>query len=170
MAAAPAPLALDVAPADALPGWRAGEDAIDALPYVDPLADEERAKAERMVAAEVSGWWWRIGGRVTAPEAAPASTAGPPSPPVAPAAQLANAAKGPADHLASLPPVPESRLDAHPLLVGELERVAAGTPLPPPDGARFRLDPPPPSRRGDPGAWRAALDNAHSQLEHQHNR
>lgn len=42
--------------------------------------------------------------------------------------------------------------------------------MPPLDAARFRLDPPPASRRGDPAAWQAALDNARSQLEHQLNR
>jgi pre-mRNA-splicing factor SPF27 len=38
------------------------------------------------------------------------------------------------------------------------------------DTTRYRLDPPPQSRRNDVAAWRAALDNAHSQLQHQYNR
>lgn len=38
------------------------------------------------------------------------------------------------------------------------------------DTARYGLEPPPPSRRNDFNAWRAALDNAYAQLEHQHNR
>jgi pre-mRNA-splicing factor SPF27 len=42
--------------------------------------------------------------------------------------------------------------------------------MPPLDVTRFRLDPPPQQKRGDPAAWRAALDNANAQLEHQLNR
>lgn len=38
------------------------------------------------------------------------------------------------------------------------------------DTARYSLDPPPPTKRSDHTAWRAALDNAHAQLEHQYNR
>ena len=38
------------------------------------------------------------------------------------------------------------------------------------DTTRYRLDPPPLNRRNDISAWRAAVDNAHSQLEHQYNR
>lgn len=38
------------------------------------------------------------------------------------------------------------------------------------DIARYRLDEPPLNRRNDVAAWRSALDNAHSQLEHQYNR
>lgn len=38
------------------------------------------------------------------------------------------------------------------------------------DTARYNLDPPPPTKRNDYTAWRAALDNAHAQLEHQQNR
>ena len=38
------------------------------------------------------------------------------------------------------------------------------------DTARYNLDPPPPTKRSDHNAWRAALDNAHAQLEHQYNR
>jgi pre-mRNA-splicing factor SPF27 len=34
------------------------------------------------------------------------------------------------------------------------------------DSERYRLDPP--AQRNDLAAWRKALDNAHSQLEHQH--
>jgi pre-mRNA-splicing factor SPF27 len=42
--------------------------------------------------------------------------------------------------------------------------------MPPLDITRFRLDPPPQTKRGDAAAWRAALENANSQLEHQLNR
>ena len=52
----------------------------------------------------------------------------------------------------------------------ELERVRAGHPMASLDIARYRLDEPPLNRRNDVAAWRSALDNAHSQLEHQYNR
>ena len=38
------------------------------------------------------------------------------------------------------------------------------------DVTRYQLDPPPLERKNDVSAWRRALDNAHSQLEHQYNR
>lgn len=50
------PLALDVAPSgDARAAALASSGGgVDALPYVDTLSDAERARAERLVAAEVS--------------------------------------------------------------------------------------------------------------------
>jgi pre-mRNA-splicing factor SPF27 len=36
------------------------------------------------------------------------------------------------------------------------------------DTTRYRLDPPPQNKRGDLGAWKQAVENANSQLEHQH--
>ena len=39
-----------------------------------------------------------------------------------------------------------------------------------PDNERLSLPQPPLSRRNDVAAWRTALENAHSQLEHQYNR
>ena len=56
------------------------------------------------------------------------------------------------------------------MLRAELDRVGAGIKMEPLDTVRYRLDEPPLNRRGDVAAWRAALDNAHSQLEHQYNR
>ncbi len=38
------------------------------------------------------------------------------------------------------------------------------------DMTRYRLDPPSQAQRNDLAAWRAAIDNAHAQLEHQYNR
>ena len=38
------------------------------------------------------------------------------------------------------------------------------------DKSRLRCEPPPENRKNDVSAWHAALDNAHSQLEHQYNR
>ena len=82
--------------------------------------------------------------------------------------QLASSSSTPADYLASLPPAPDFTLKGHPIAAAELARAAAGTPIPPGEGldtARYRLDPP--SRPHDLAAWRAALDNARAQLEHQ---
>ena len=50
-------LALDAAPSDAAPSWRArGAALVDALPYVDSLTPSERALADRLIEAEVC---WR---------------------------------------------------------------------------------------------------------------
>ncbi len=62
------------------------------------------------------------------------------------------------------------RAQAHPLLKEEYARVRAGQPKPEMDTTRYRLDPPPLNRHNDISAWRSALENAHSQLEHQYNR
>ena len=56
------------------------------------------------------------------------------------------------------------------MLQAELARVRAGVAMEAMDVTRYRLDHPPPERKNDVGAWRRALDNAHSQLEHQYNR
>lgn len=56
------------------------------------------------------------------------------------------------------------------LLVKEMARVAAGEGMQAMDTARYGLDPPPPTKRNDYASWRAALDNAYAQLEHQYNR
>ncbi len=65
---------------------------------------------------------------------------------------------------------PELALQNHPVLAKEYERVKAGQPMAALDTNRYRLDPPPLNQRHDVGAWKRALDNAHSQLEHQYNR
>lgn len=51
-----------------------------------------------------------------------------------------------------------------------MARVAAGEGMQAMDTARYGLDPPPPTKRNDYASWRAALDNAYAQLEHQYNR
>ena len=56
------------------------------------------------------------------------------------------------------------------VLETEYARVEAGEKMAGMDTRRYNLDPPPAAKRNDVGAWRAALDNAHSQLEHQYNR
>ena len=81
--------------------------------------------------------------------------------------QLAASTSTPADYLAALPPAPEFSLKNHPIAAAELARAASGAPAPPGglDTTRYRLDPP--ARPHDVAAWRAALDNARAQLEHQ---
>lgn len=61
-------------------------------------------------------------------------------------------------------------LQGHPVLKADYERVRAGQPMAGLDIARYRLDEPPLNRRNDVAAWKSAVDNAHSQLEHQYNR
>ncbi len=61
-------------------------------------------------------------------------------------------------------------MQGHPVIKAELDRVRAGQPMAGLDIARYRLDEPPLNKRNDLAAWQSALDNAHSQLEHQHNR
>ena len=49
----PVPLALDAAPAGQAAGWRKHEDIIDALPYVDTLSTEEKARVDELIREEV---------------------------------------------------------------------------------------------------------------------
>eukprot|EP00887_Chlorella_sp_A99_P000863 scaffold5.g863.t1 len=84
--------------------------------------------------------------------------------------ELRHSTKTPADYLAELPPLPASRLQDNAILQAELQRVEAEQPMEGLDTQRYNLDPPPPAKRNDVGAWKAALANAHSQLEHQYSR
>ena len=53
------------------------------------------------------------------------------------------------------------------LVAEELARVERGASMVIPDTMRYRLDPPPQSKREDVEAWKEAIDNARAQLEHQ---
>ncbi|KAK9868164.1 hypothetical protein WJX84_005084 [Apatococcus fuscideae] len=46
-------LALDSPPAESLTGWRAHQELIDALPYVDPLTTSEQRAVDQLVAEEM---------------------------------------------------------------------------------------------------------------------
>ncbi|KAF4623880.1 hypothetical protein D9613_001635 [Agrocybe pediades] len=64
-----------------------------------------------------------------------------------------------------VPPVEELFAD-NPALKAELERVAANNPFPKLDTLRYAL-PAPSSTPATEEEWRAALDNAHAQIQHQ---
>jgi len=75
--------------------------------------------------------------------------------------------KKPSDYLKEIPPFPASRLPEGSLVAKELDRLKRGEKMAQLDTVRYQLNPPPQSKRNDVGEWRRALDNAHSQLEHQ---
>eukprot|EP00884_Botryococcus_braunii_P012315 jgi/Botrbrau1/21084/Bobra.0144s0082.1 len=78
--------------------------------------------------------------------------------------------KRPTDYLKEITIPPLLKFEKNPMLQAEYKRVASGESLPPMDVGRLALPQPPTSKRNDVSAWRAALDNAYSQLEHQYNR
>lgn len=47
------PLAIDSAEHGQQSGWRAGEDLVDALPYIDTLSPEMKDEVDRLVQEEV---------------------------------------------------------------------------------------------------------------------
>ncbi|KAE9410769.1 breast carcinoma amplified sequence 2 [Gymnopus androsaceus JB14] len=63
-------------------------------------------------------------------------------------------------------PPPYQLFTKNPLLQAELERIESHKPFPPLDTTRHQL-PPPSSAPGTDEEWKAALDNAQVQLEHQ---
>ncbi|KAJ7526186.1 hypothetical protein O6H91_17G086100 [Diphasiastrum complanatum] len=81
--------------------------------------------------------------------------------------EMKRSTKRPASFLADLPPLPAVDLEECPMLSKEFERVRLGKPPLTMDMSRYALDPPHLNRRYDVNAWKHALHNAESQLQHQ---
>eukprot|EP00298_Acanthocystis_sp_HF-20_P026787 c4615_g1_i1.p1 GENE.c4615_g1_i1~~c4615_g1_i1.p1 ORF type:complete len:217 (+),score=77.58 c4615_g1_i1:30-680(+) len=71
------------------------------------------------------------------------------------------------DYLAHLPS-PPTIFERNPLLKQEFERIARGERIPPIDTVRYQLNRPSTEHWNDISSWNTAVNNARSQLEHQH--
>jgi pre-mRNA-splicing factor SPF27 len=60
------------------------------------------------------------------------------------------------------------KIPLHSFVITSSFRVKSKAPMAPLDMTRYRLEAPVASKRHDFGAWKASVDNAHSQLEHQY--
>jgi len=73
----------------------------------------------------------------------------------------------PPNYLAQLPAPPVANFQGL-LLEHEFQRMAAGQQIQRLDISRYKVEPPPQSKRNDPDAWEQAIANAQAQLEHQY--
>jgi len=73
----------------------------------------------------------------------------------------------PPNYLSQLPAPPVANFKGS-LLESEFERMASGVQIQRLDISRYKVEPPPQSKRNDPEAWEHAVANAQAQLEHQY--
>jgi pre-mRNA-splicing factor SPF27 len=155
-----APLALPPAPSGSVLGGRLDQDCVDSLPYADVLPQGWRDAAEALVREELRRSDATVDDYVAQ---------------LAPVPALHFKARH-CTHCKPLNTVPltrpsvRARVKGCPLIGEDLARHTRGEALPPPDAARYQLDPPAGRAAADPASWRAALDSAKAQLEHQGSR